>query len=286
MKLIFLNCLDMTNDCLDMVTDLFPAIQLLATVTLGFVFLGHTDFFTKILREKFFHVPQLINDVKKECCDLIPDKTTLESLRPIKVANGDTQKRIEELKIMCEQAQDDLKKFEEQCNSDLEDRSQLHSLSSMSLFVFLSSIILLLTLPLRNICGDTYNLFFSTFCFIYILLGCFLGESTKGWTIVNFCSHKHSVVYIVILLLLSVAVFLILHGFETLLKEYTSYAVFAYIIIGWGSYLVYSIKLWRKIRKYKADVIKKKEPIIEQCKKIKTEYGVLMTVAKVAGLSA
>lgn len=101
-----------------MMSDFLSIDQLLATLTIGLVILGYSEFFTNILKTKFFHAEDKINDVCKECLSIIPDKTTRDALIPIKIGEGSTASQIEQLKINCEKIETNVEQLKKDANEN------------------------------------------------------------------------------------------------------------------------------------------------------------------------
>ena len=268
-----------------MMSDFLSIDQLLATLTIGFVILGYSEFFTNILKTKFFHAEDKINDVSKECLSIIPDKTTRDALIPIKIGEGSTASQIEQLKISCEKIEKNVEQLKTDANENLKKKSELNGLTASCLFVFLYSVTLLFIPGVRSIIPCQFHVFifsFSILCIVYTIMGEVFGELNAQKTSLWFTSLSRTVIGFFIILLVSGMVSLLSIWIPIEIGNLWKYLYVSLIIIGWINFIVYALIIRCRIRTFKEDTDNQKKPILEDCKKAKEEYDELKTVAKVA----
>lgn len=264
-------------------SDLCSAIQLLATLTIGFAILGYSEFFYNILKTKFFHAEETISKACEECQCLIPDKTSRDLLEPTKIGDGTTAPRIEQLKIDCEKVLKRIDEFKENSKNTLKEKCNTRSLASMCLFVFMVSVMLLFAPMAKQLFDEFVVIFllpFSTLGIIYIIVGWCCGEKSGNRAVTRFESLYHPIICMLVILLLSVVfatVFFIWFNIDFL--NIWKYTVVIVIILGWLNFVIYALFIRRAIMQFRKAVEREKDSIIEDCNRVKESYRALLTVA-------
>lgn len=254
--------------------DFYSVIQLLATLAIGFVILGYSDFFIDILKTKFFHADEAINKAEKRCYSAMPDGITRKNLEPVKLGeNGDTSDDIEDLRLNCEKKEKRVKDFMDKSRQDLDKKSKLQSLVSMSLFVFMATVTLLFVPSLKSFVGF-FNLFllpFSSLCIVYIVLGWFYGEKDNGKSkLKRFDSLKHTVKWFAIICLISLAIAFLLSLAIVFWKpfdigELWRHTCVALVVTGWLNYVIYAFFVKHSMEQLKASVEAFADAMVKEC---------------------
>lgn len=268
-------------------SEFYSVIQLLATLAIGFVILGYSEFFIDMLKTKFFHADEAICNAEKQCRSLIPDKATRENLKPTTVGEVNTAKQIEELRIECENIEVKIKDFVKQSEEDLDKKSKLRSLVSMSLFVFIFTVALLFVPSLRQQFGSIVNLFllpFSSLCILYMVLGWGFGESDNKRKVLRFESLRHPIVYFAITCAVSIAFAFIAQWRSVKIGDSWKYLFVTLIIFGWINFVMYALFIRHSMKRFKFGVEQRKQPIVDECvaKDLKKKCDDLITVARMA----
>lgn len=268
-------------------SEFYSVIQLLATLAIGFVILGYSEFFIDILKTKFFHADEAISKAEKECLSSIPDKSTRDNLKPTKVGKNNTAIQIEELRIECENIECKINEFVKQSKNDLGEMSKLRSLVSMNLFVFMFTVTLLFVPSLKQQFGDIVHMFllpFSSLCIIYMIFGWFFGEKNNNHKIITFESLKHPIVCFVVINVISVVFAFIASWQSIVINNIWKYLFVALIIAGWLNFVMYAYHIRRSMSQLKKAVEQRKKPIIDECKEkdLKKKCDDLNTVARMA----
>lgn len=266
-------------------SDFFAADQLLSTLTIGFVILGYSEYFTNILKSKFFLAEDKIKDACKECRSMIPDKMTRDNLKPINIGEGSTSAQIEQLKRSCEKIEASIAALDAEAKDNLNKKSELHGLTSSCLFVFLFSVSILFLPGLRTVMPSQFNVFvfsFSLLCIVYTIAGEVFGEleikKVSSW----FSSMSKTVYGFLIIVFLSTASALLTIWFDIAVDDAWKYLYVALIIVGWLNFVVYVFIIRHRIKSFKADIDKQKDDIISECRAVLKSYDDLKTVARVA----
>lgn len=270
-------------------SEFYSVIQLLATLAIGFVILGYSKFFIDTLKTKFFHADDTIFKAEMECRSSMPDKATRDNLKPTIVGEVNTSGQIEELRIDCENIESKIDDFVKQSTKDLDEMSKLHSLVSMSLFVFMATVALLFVPSLKQQYGDFINLFllpFSSLCILYLVLGWVFGERTVNWKVLKFESLRHPIICFIVTCAVSVAFALIAQWQQIDIGSLWKYMFVALVIFGWLNFVMYALFVKRSMRRLKQTVEEKKQPIVDECvaKDLKKKCDDLITVARMAEL--
>ncbi len=247
--------------------DFYSVIQLLATLAIGFVILGYSEFFIDMLKTKFFHVDEAINEAEKRCYAAIPDGVTRKNLEPVKLGEdgNDTSKDIENLRLKCEEKEKSVKTFIDKSREDLDRKSKLKSLVSMSLFVFMASVTLIFVPSLKSFVGF-FNLFllpFSLLCIVYIVLGWIYGEKDNGKSkLKRFDTLKHPVIWFAIICLLSLA-FAFWKPID--IGELWRHTCVALVVTGWLNYVIYAFIVKHSMDQLKASVEAFADAMVKGC---------------------
>ncbi|MBR5983778.1 MAG: hypothetical protein IK025_08705 [Bacteroidales bacterium] len=158
-------------------SEYYSVIQLLATLAIGFVILGYSDFFIETLKKNFFRANDIILEIENECMKIIPDNDTLNGLEITNVGDGNTEEQIKELKRKCDEMKTNkIPSFNKESEEYLNKICILNSLAPMSLFVFMYTTILLIIPGLTYEYLIDFLTIFSLFCGIYMFLGWIFGE--------------------------------------------------------------------------------------------------------------
>jgi len=268
-----------------MINEFYYVVQLLATLTIGFVILDYSDYFTKILKIKFFHANETILIAKEECNSFIPDKTTLNNLEPTTLGKGNTSVQIEELKRDCEIIEKKINDFEKNSNTKMEEMSDMHSLASLCLFVFLFSVFVLFVPVLKVLYGKFINLFllpFSILCIIYMIIGWICGEKDNNKKIFRYESLKHPLIFFIVICVISVIFAFFSLYFSTEFCPVWKYLFVSMILCGWINFIIYAHHVKHSISKFKEYVKEEKNKIKKECQNINKKYNDIITVSKMA----
>ena len=268
-----------------MMSDFLAVDQLLSTLTIGFVILGYSEFFTNILKTKFFHADDKINNVCKECLSIIPDKTTRDALNPIKIGEGTTASQIEQLKINCERIEKNVNQLKDDAEDNLKKKSELTGLTASCLFVFLYSVTLLFLPGVQNVIPCQFNVFvfsFSVLCILYTIMGEIFGEMNVSRFSLWFASLSKTVIGFSFIICISGIVSLLSVWIKMEIGDLWKYLYVSLIIIGWINFIVYAFVIRHRIITFKKDIDTQKKSILGDCEKVKKEYNDLETVANVA----
>lgn len=271
-----------------MISDLLSVIQLLATLTIGFAILGYSDFFYDILKTKFFHADDTIAKAVEECRTALPDKTSMDNLIPTDLGKGNTASKIEELKRNCEKVGESITEFEKKFKKELSETCCTRSLTSMCLFIFFESVILLFVPLTRALYNNTTELFllpFSALCILYLVFGWFCGEKNLKLHIAKFDSLMHPAICTLVFSILSIGFALWQNAHSSMnFGELWKYLVVVLVLLGWVNFLIYAIFIRRSIDRFRIDVERSKSDILEKCKEAQKSYTDLQTVASVASM--
>lgn len=272
-------------------SEFYSVIQLLATLAIGFVLLGYTEYFLKALKINFFHVDDTIDNAEDDCFSYLPDKDTIDSLTPTEVGNANTSKMIEELKIARAEMEKKIKDFAQQSRNYFERMNELRSLQPMSMFVFMASVVLLFVPGLRLQYHELVTLFvlpFSSLCVLYILLGWIFGEKGFKAKLLKFYLMRHSIIGFAIIFVISI-VFAFVAWWLTLdIGDSWKYMFVVLVIFGWLNFIIYALFIKYHAAKLNKTIEGWKKPVIDECKakNLKKQCDDLFVVMQVAQQAA
>lgn len=269
--------------------ELYTVIQLLATLAIGFVILGYSEFFTETLRTRFFHAADTISDAGKECISKIPDQDTLKRLKTTVVGSGNTEEQIKELKRKCNEIVEiKVPDFEKQAKTDLKEICNLHSIASMSLFVFMFTTTMLFMPCLRRLYGEVVPLFlfsFSSLCILYMVFGWILGERDVKIKVLQFGSMRHSIISFVLICIISAVWTFFALSYPECIGDSWKYFFVLLIIVGWLNFLMYALVIRNTVKMFKRLVYEKRQPLWDECNSLLNECNKLIAVMDVAKLT-
>lgn len=267
-------------------SELYSVIQLLATLAIGFVILGYSEFFTETLRTRFFHADDTISDAGRECLSNLPDDETLDNLEATDVGKGDTGEQIEELKRKCKEMKDNkIPDFEKQSKTDLKKTCDLRSLAAMSLFVFMASTLMLFIPTLKRLYGEIVTLSilpFSALCIVYLALGWIFGEKDVKRKAFRFGSMKHPIAGFALIFALSIGLAFLALRLSVGIGQSWKYMFVSLHIAGWLNFVMFAFVIRRTVRGFKEAVSKSKQPLLDECKSLMDECNKLRAVSEVA----
>lgn len=268
-----------------MLSDLCSIIQLLATLSIGFVILDYSDFFTKVLKTKFFHADETLEKAEKEFRSYIPEKETRDALQPTAFSSGDTSGKIEELKRLCETTEDNIKEFKNTSTEELENAVKLRSLASLCLFLTMVYVTFLFVPTLKHLYGGfvcNSLVPFTIFSMAYVVLGWVFGECDKKCCLLKFGSLWHPIMSFIAKFIVSIALAASCPVFFARCGVAWEYLFVSVVLLGLVNFIAYALIIWHSIKKFKENVEKRKTDIINECKNIDGKYKDLLKVAEMA----
>lgn len=267
-----------------MLSDFYSIVQLLATLTIGFVILDYSDFFTKVLKTKFFHADETLKKAKDDCKLSVPDKTSFDELHPTNVGNGNTNKDIEELRRSCEKMVAKIDKYDETSNENLK-VIQLRSLASLCLFLTLVYVTFLFVPPLKRLyCGFVCNSMvpFTILSIVYIIAGWFLGEGNHECCLLRFGSLWHPIISFFAILAVSIVLSAVWPELFDCFGNAWKYLFVSVVLLGLVNFVAYVFIVRRSIKKFNKQVEKDKNDIIKECSALHEEFEKLRSVSEIA----
>lgn len=270
------------------IDDFSSLIELIATISIGFVAVEYVKSYTSILCEKIFQYISFISKSYDECRGLLTDQDTLEHIESIDVGGKSIIDAVEKLKVEHENLRKDIREEEEKQKNAIIEASQSKSLSSICFYVFLSSVVLLWGASFEKQWQSQVHIFFFFYCLLsilYLILAWIFGEKEKSCTFLNFSSLRHSFVCFLIILLLSSICLLGFIFFTTnnALFGETAWmiAIITYIVLSYLNFAVFAWKINRQAKKFRKKVDTSKQTMIEKCKMLKNEVQDLLAVGRV-----
>lgn len=262
-----------------------PLIELIATISIGFVAVEYVKSYTSILCEKIFQYVSFISKSYEECRELLTDQDTLEHIELIDVGGKSIIEAVEKLKVDHENLRKEIREEEEKQKNDIIEASQSKSLSSICFYVFLSSIILLWGASFEKQWQNEIHVFFliySSFSVLYLIFAWILGEKEKTYTVLNFSSLRHSFICFVVIFLLSLIFTVFLRMYcVSFLEPIWLIVVIAYIVLSYLNFAVFAWKINRLAKKFRKKVNSSKKDMIQKCERISKEVQDLLAVGRV-----
>lgn len=271
------------------IDDFSSLIELITTLSIGFVAVEYVKSYTSILCERIFQYASFISKSYDECRGLLTDQDTLAHIEPISIEGKSTIDAVEKLKVEHEYLHKEIREEEEKLKNAIVEASQSKSLSSTCFYVFLSGIVLLWTASFEEQWGRQVHTFLFMYCFLsvlYLLLAWILGEKEKPCTVLNFSSLRHSFFCFIAILLLSLISLLLcytalLMSVAVFVESAWLIVVVAYIVLLYLNFVVFAWKINRQAKKFRCKVTASKENMMNKCNEMKSEVQDLLAVGRV-----
>ena len=270
------------------IDDFSSLIELIATISIGFVAVEYVKSYTSILCEKIFQYVSFISKSYDECRGLLTDQDTLAHIEAVDVDGKSTIDAVEKLKVEHENLHKEIREEEAKLKNEIVEASQAKSLSSTCFYVFLSGIVLCWAASLEVQWANYIHKFLSAYCFfsgLYLLLAWILGEKEKPCNVLNFSSLRHSFIcFIVILLFSSICppVYALLPtSVEVFIESAWLIILVIYLLLAYLNFAVFAWKINRQAKKFREKVNTSKQNMTEKCEKISKEVQDFLAVARV-----
>lgn len=189
-------------------------IELIASISIGFVAIEYVKSYTRILCEKVFQYEEFICKAYDECRILLTDKDTLACLEPIEVGGSSTIHEVERIKLEHENLHKEIGSEEDKQKKAIIEASQSRSLSSICFYVFLSNIVLLWGASFESQWNPQIHYFCSIYCFLsilYLASAWLWGEKEKAHKYLNFSSLRYTFICFIVIILLTLILSLIIN---------------------------------------------------------------------------
>lgn len=179
------------------IRDFNSLFELAVALNIALVAVDYASAFIQTFIEGVFKFKSYVESKFKECESNLADRDTIDHLVPITIDGKSTQIRIEGVKREHEVINADIKAGIEKFCSDVESKSKSKSLSSLSLWLSLYSIIALLVSGMENTFPILKH-FWITFSFITIIfiIACWVfGEKEKPIRRFDLSKLRHPITY-------------------------------------------------------------------------------------------
>lgn len=270
------------------IDDFSSLIELIATISIGFVGVEYVKSYTSILCEKIFQYVSFISKSYNECRGLLTDQDTLEHIEVVNIEGKSTNDAVEKLKVEHENLRKEIREEEEKQKNAIIEASQSKSLSSICFYVFLSSVVLLWGASFEKEWQSQVHIFFLFYCslsVLYLILAWIFGEKEDSSSFLNFSSLSHSFICFLIILLLSSICLL---GFIFLTTNHALFveaawliSIITYIVLSYMNFAVFAWKINRQAKKFREKVDTSKQTMMEKCKSLQDQVQDLLAVGRV-----
>lgn len=263
------------------ISNFTPLIQLSATISIAFVAVEYAKSYTKTVCDRIFGFKDHIVSKIEECNKILPDQQTIDNLKPKQIGGGNTNKKIEELKLRKESINKELKDVKEQELINIANDCQTTGLSAMSLYIFMFDVLLLI------ICGfDTHQDFFITFscflCFItiiYMVAGWICEWHQTKYKVLCFSSLMHSTICMSITIVVSIVLWYV---FKPITNEIWLYVwkweFIVSLLLTFIHYIVFALLINHNGKNTINEFDKKVEKLKIECQSILKEVDRLRSV--------
>lgn len=260
------------------------AIQFLTTIAIAFVAIDYVKSFTEVLCKKYFHSEEKIDKEFIECIKLLPDRETLDSIKPRIIDGNSTLTKIEQLKREQEKASSAIRNAKSELNQTFSDKCQVCSISSISLYIALSGIMLMLIAPIEcknKIIAHDLAFAVSIMMLIYYSVGWIVGERHKQCWLFDYSNFKHPVISFLVTFIITIAILIILSiGIPSpnFIEDVWWYVLIGNLVLAFFNYMVFPCFIFVKAHKTINNIPNIRKDIKEQCEKIHKDFNDLMVL--------
>lgn len=246
---------------MDAINNFATLLQFLASVSIVFVAVEYARVYAQTLYERLFRFTEYLEYVYKDC--ILPDDNTIKGLTPITVGENNTELQIEEIKRDIEKIQKQIKEFQEEQMQKVQSICEAKSMSAMCFFFFLGCLFLLFLGSVESAYPEFAHKTTFIFCclsYFVIVAGWLLGEAKCQCRWCNFTSLLHLFILFIICLILSLLVGWTIPLTAEHLQNITYirwWVLLGYNILVVSNFVVFTIRIWYKIRKQKNEVSRK-----------------------------
>lgn len=270
------------------ISDASSVIEMSATLSIAFVAVEYVKSYTAILCDRFFKFNEFITEAFKECRDMLADKETLKFIRPITIEGKSTNNAIEEVRRNNESLTKEIGTLEKQKTEDIKIACQAQSMSSLCLFQFLFSMILLFLSAMEKDFSDFVHLSTTILCFlstIYSIVGWLYGEKKEPKRFCDFSSLRHSVWSSICILILSISLsfYFIENNFVSIyLQPFWWLFFIGGTLCCYINFIVFIFKINKKAEAFKKEVNTDKESLKRRCKEAHQKEQDLISTLRIS----
>ena len=262
---------------------LLTAIQFLTTLAGAFVAIDYVKSFTDVLCKSYFKSSEKINAVFAECKKPLPDRESIDNIKPMLIDNKSTASEIERIKREHEKVTSTIESNKQQFEKSFSENCQVRSLSSISLFIALSGIMLMFTAAIEDknsIIAHDMAFVMSALMLLYYVIGWCAGEKIKGSKVLGFSDLRHPVYcfFISFVIVIVTLILFLLIPSPKFIEACWWYVMFGSLFLAFANYAIFPIKILWKARKILDDVRNTSKEIQSQSQKIKKDYEKLMVL--------
>lgn len=272
------------------INDFSSLLQLIATFSIAFVAVEYVKSFTQALCNKYFKYDEFVTKKFSVCSEKLPDKDTLESLKPFVVGDkkNSSSNKIEAAKRDCESILKEIREKEAEMRKKMTSACLAKSMPSICFFISLTGFVLLLAGAIEGHSPDFARCFCTVFCLasvIYLIAGWCWGEKDKPKQYLNFASFRNATLGFVLLTLASAALALIICLIPVICaficKSIWWWFLLTYVLFSFANYYIFFKKIGYSIDNLKREVNAFVSEITPRCGQSTNEIKRLLTAQEV-----
>lgn len=265
--------------------DFSSLFEIAATLNIALVAVEYASVFTQTVIEKVFKFKDYIHNKFDECKSSMIDEKTLDLIEPISIEGVSTLTKIEKLKREREITSKDIENKEKQYKEDVSKRCQSRSLSSLSLWLSLYSMVALFLIGIESTYrygAEHFWVLFSIFTILFIGVSWIFGEKEKPMKGFDLSKLRHCIMYfagVVVLCFLLVMFDTNLGWFPFIDKSWDCLLIFS-VIIPFVNFFAFFIISRNKFKGLKNNIDKDASVIQRNCELHKNQVDDLLAVSR------
>ncbi len=265
--------------------DFSSFIEVATTLNIALVAIEYVKTYTNVLCSQVFNFQDFINKSFVKCEKILVDRMTLEHIPSVSVEGRSTNSLIEKAKRDREKIEEKIEDEKGRFNNKIKSVCEAKNISSVGLWHFLLGLVALYVI---GIAGDTETAVMkSIWCcmivctIVYSVVGWLSKEESENNVFCNYSSLRHSIVYFVLALGISllVSIFCCVNGFFYSIWDWFLPVTLPFI---YSNFLAAVIKVWGKAHAIKNEIKESSDEIQNNCSKLKAEVDSLLTVCSIS----
>lgn len=269
------------------ISDFTALIQLGATLNIAFVAVEYAKAYTVTLAEKVFKFQDFI--VRSfDNCQLV-DRDTLNHLEPSTIDGQSTVSQIEKVKREREKLSEEIESTKQSLNGQIHVLCETKSLSTLSLWLFLYSVLALFQAGVEEKYAATHIFwtFFTLCTLIYVSLGWILGEKEKQIKCLDFVQLRHCIIYFCLLWAICFIVALAVQKNESsnlhiAISSYWNLILIVSAILPFANFIAFIVKIRVKAKIIRINIEERAKKINVKCIQLGNAAHALISVSQVS----
>lgn len=262
------------------INDFSSFIEVAATLNIALVAIEYVKTYTRVLCNQVFKFQVFIEESFQGCLDILIDKETLDHISDVEVGGKSTLHVIEGVKRKREQLVDRIDAKKKEFNDKIELTCEAKNVSSISLWLFLYGLSGLYIMGFAD--SGFLKSVWGCLTFFTLLYSCFGwcadDKNCSGSKLKDFSSLRHSIVFFVLALVISLILSFFVHGLVGFFTLAWPYFLPVTPLFMYSNFIFAVVKIWKNATDIKKDIESSSKDIKDECLGLTDEANQLIAV--------